>query len=101
MHLNGQSRTTVLVVGPLPPPLNGMTVMTAYALAAFENEGIPHEHLDTSDHREVGNVGRFDLRNVWLAFQHWIELDLRIRRRRPDLVYLPVAQSTLGFLRDA
>ena len=102
VHLNGHPRRpTVLVVGPLPPPLNGMTVMTAYALAAFENENVPHEHLDSSDHREVGNVGRFDLRNIWLAFQHWIELDLKLRRGRPDLVYLPVAQSTLGFLRDA
>jgi len=91
----------VLLVGPLPPPLNGMTVMTALARLALVREDIPCVHLDLSDHRTVGNVGRLDWSNVLLAFQHWAAMHRALAQERPRLVYLPIAQSTLGFLRDS
>ncbi len=90
----------ILAVGPLPPPLNGMTVMTAHVVNALRARGA-FSHLDTSDHREVGNVGRLDLRNVWLAFRHAWLMGRQIARVRPRLVYMPIAQGTLGILRDA
>ena len=92
---------TVLLVGPLPPPLNGMTVMTAHALEGLRGEGVQLVHVDTSDHRKVGNVGRLDLRNIWLAFSHAFRMFRAVRRTRPRLVYLPIAQGTLGILRDS
>ena len=91
----------ILLVGPLPPPLNGMTVMTALARLGLAREGVPVAHLDLSDHRTVGNVGRLDPRNVVLAFRHGARMHALLARTKPRLVYLPIAQSTLGFLRDA
>lgn len=95
------SRDPILLVGPLPPPLNGMTVMTALARLGLSREGVPLAFLDLSDHRPVGNVGRLDARNVLLAFRHSFRMLGALARTRPRLVYLPIAQSTLGFLRDA
>ncbi len=95
------ARLNGLIIGPLPPPLNGMTVMTAYVLTVLSRQGVEVEHFDTSDHRGVGNVGRLDPRNVWLALRHGVDLNRVVRRRKPKLIYLPVAQSTLGFMRDA
>ncbi len=94
-------RPQVLAIGPLPPPLNGMTVMTAYVLTSLSAQGVQVVHFDASDHREVGNVGRLDSRNVWLAFRHGFELYQATERIRPKAVYLPIAQSTLGLLRDS
>ncbi len=75
--------------------------MTSYVLKALADAGIPHVHLDTSDHREVGNVGRLDARNIWLALRHWRTMAGLVRANPPRLVYLPIAQGTLGFLRDS
>lgn len=92
---------TIAVIGPVPPPLNGMTVMTTHVLEALKRSGIRVVHIDTSDHRRVGNVGRLDFGNVVLAAKHAIGMAGAVTRDRPSIVYLPIAQGTLGFLRDA
>lgn len=93
-------RRRIAIIGPLPPPLNGMTVMTAHAIEAARRNKVDYVHVDTSDHREVGNVGRLDLRNVALAIQHAFSVCLALSRYKPRIMYLPIAQEALGFLRD-
>lgn len=93
-------RPTLLVVGPLPPPRFGMSVATERVLAYGMAESCRLVHVDTSDHRTVGNVGTFDLMNVWLAMLHGARFLRALLVCRPEVVYLPIAQNTLGLLRD-
>lgn len=90
----------LIVVGPLPPPLNGMTVMTSHILAGLRAGDWQHIHLDTSDHRGVGKIGTLDVTNIWLALGHAMDL-LFIKGASKSVLYLPIAQGSLGFLRDA
>jgi glycosyltransferase involved in cell wall biosynthesis len=94
-------RRAVLAIGPLPPPMNGMTVMTVRALEALQVQALNVQHLDTSDHRHVANVERLDLTNIYLALKHGLQAAVAMAVHRPSIVYLPIAQGTLGFLRDA
>ena len=95
------TRPKVLVIGPTPPPYFGVAVNTKALLeqplmkARFELL-----HLDTSDRRDIGNVGRFDFMNVWLAVRHGAEFLAKLVRDRPDVVYLPISPSYLGLVRD-
>jgi len=91
----------VLVVGPVPPPLHGVTVMTGALLDAVVDTGWEVAHVDTSDHRSVDNIGKFDLGNVVLALRHAADFARTLLRTRPDIVYLPLSQSVAGFARDA
>jgi glycosyltransferase involved in cell wall biosynthesis len=91
----------VLVVGPVPPPLHGVTVMTAALLEGAGATDLELIHLDTSDHRDMENVGEFDLRNVTLALRHAARFTRTLRQARPDLVYLPLSQALAGITRDA
>lgn len=91
----------VLVVGPVPPPLHGVTVMTAALLEGAADPDLELIHLDTSDHRSIDNVGLFDVRNVVLALCHVARFARTLRGARPDLVYLPLSQALAGFTRDA
>jgi glycosyltransferase involved in cell wall biosynthesis len=93
--------STVLVVGPLPPPFNGMTRMTHMVLRASLIGGLKTIHVDTSDHRPISTVGRIDFRNIFLALKHSVGFVSRLLLHRPDLVYIPVSRDRLGFLRDA
>ena len=93
-------RPRVLFVGQLPPPRNGMTVTTEALLGSVAAERLDIVHLDTSDHRGIANVARLDLRNVVLAALHGARFVLELVRRRPELVYLPIARNRLGVLRD-
>jgi hypothetical protein len=89
------------VVGPVPPPLHGVTISTSLVLASEElHERFDVEHLDTSDHRTHENVGRWELRNVLLGIRDAVRLGSRLRRGR-GVVYLPISQSAPGFIRDS
>lgn len=93
-------RPVALIVGPTPPPYNGMSVATDYLLRSAVAERFEVVHLDTADRRGLGNVGRFDLANVVGALNHGCRFLTLMLRRRPDIVYIPIAQNRLGFLRD-
>jgi glycosyltransferase involved in cell wall biosynthesis len=97
-----QKRLKVLIVGPLPPPHNGMSTMTVLALQAVANEPRIHgRHLDTSDHRTVSNVGRLEMTNAIAALGAWRRFVWQLVVFRPAMVYVPIAKNRLGFLRDS
>jgi glycosyltransferase involved in cell wall biosynthesis len=94
------SETRLIVVGPLPPPHYGVTVSTSLVLANEElDRRFAVEHLDTSDHRSVGNIGRWDAWNIVLAIAAVTRLIFRLRGRR-GVVYLPISQGLAGLARD-
>lgn len=96
-----RSRARVLVVGPLPPPAHGCSLFTRHLLQSRFAAEFDVVHADITDPRSVHNVGRFDAANVWYAMRHGTSFSRLLLVSRPDVVYIPVAQNTLGFLRDA
>jgi glycosyltransferase involved in cell wall biosynthesis len=95
-----QNRETVLIIGPTPPPAHGISVLTELLVRSDLKGSFEVVHLDTADRRTLDNVGRFELENVALALYHGARFLWLLLRRRPALVYLPVSESRLGFLRD-
>ena len=94
-------RPTVLLVGPTPPPVHGVSVHTRMLL---ETPALHRccrvAHLDTADRRSLKNIGRFDLQNVRLAVLHLARYTGMLRRKRPTAVYVQVSQTALAYLRD-
>jgi glycosyltransferase involved in cell wall biosynthesis len=93
-------RQALLVVGALPPPANGMTIMTGTVLGSPLAGSYRIVHVDLSDHRAIANVGRFDARNVALALLHCLRFAVGLARGA-RLAYVPIGRDRLGFLRDA
>ena len=95
------SKPVVLFIGPTPPPYQGISVLTFHLL----NSALAHEfclvHIDTSDRRSMANSEHLDFSNVYLALLHGVRCWWNMLRHRPDVVYLPISQSALGFLRDS
>jgi glycosyltransferase involved in cell wall biosynthesis len=96
------ARPSLIVVGPLPPPLHGVTISTELVLAnrALQSR-FAVRHLDTSDHGAVGEIGRWSVRNVALGALHAARFARMLARRDRGVVYLPVSQGLAGFMRDA
>jgi glycosyltransferase involved in cell wall biosynthesis len=57
-------------------------------------------HLDTADRRGLSNIGRFEIGNLFLAAKHGLKFLWLLLVRRPRIVYVPISQSWLPFLRD-
>jgi glycosyltransferase involved in cell wall biosynthesis len=91
----------VLVIGPLPTPYHGVATFMRDLLAHKPGERIEWLHLDTSDHRDAANLGRWDLANIFLGLSHLAALAWRCLKDRPRIVYLPLSQNKAAFFRDA
>ncbi len=95
------TKRRLIVVGPLPPPLHGVTVSTSLVLANPRlHERFDVRHLDTSDHRSGRNTGRWDLENIALGVQALIRL-IGMLSGRVGAVYIPISQNAGAFLRDS
>ena len=100
VNYQNMPKSSVLIIGPTPPPAQGVAVFTLAMLRSNLRSSFRIIHLDTSDRRTLSNVGRLDFRNIVLALWHGLQLQWLILREQPDLIYMPVSTKTLGFLRD-
>ena len=92
---------TILVIGPTPPPFHGVSVATAAILKSPLRERFRLCHLDLADRRGIQHVDKPDFHDVVLFLKQWWKLLAILRKERPVVVYLPISQSTIGFLRDS
>lgn len=91
----------VVVVGPLPPPMHGVANATVRIVSSpVLCERLSLLHLDTSDRRDLGNMGRIDLQNLVLAARHLAQLVAMCVIHRPHLVYYTLSQNPAALVRD-
>jgi len=83
-----------------PPPVMGPAVLGRLVLEA-PPEDVALLHVELSDRRPRARLGRLDPGNVLAALRAYARLFFLLLFRRPHLVYLPLTQTRLGFLRDA
>jgi glycosyltransferase involved in cell wall biosynthesis len=91
----------MLLIGPTPPPYHGVAVATQVLLDAKWGGCFKVLHLDLTDRRGIQHVDKPDLHDVWLFVTQWARLIVTLARYRPRLTYVPISQSTVGFLRDS
>ena len=95
------SKKRVLIIGPTPPPNHGVSIATRSLLESNLNESFSLLHLDTADRRGIEHVDKPDLHDLFLFLKQWFQLIRILITKRPEITYLPISQSTIGFLRDS
>jgi glycosyltransferase involved in cell wall biosynthesis len=90
----------ILIVGPLPPPHHGVTEYTQDLLQSGLRSCFEILHLDTSDRRNLDNLGKLEFTNIFLALRNEVQLVRRLLFDHPAIVYVPTSQNNLGFFRD-
>lgn len=96
----GTGAATIYVVGPVPPPYCGHAIMTAHAINALRAAGYRVTVFNLADAGRMGRSGVFSAGRlaeiVWVIFRLFGQVTIR----RPALVYITPAQSSLGAVRD-
>lgn len=90
----------LMIVGPLPPPIGGVETFTQAILESDAFAPFELAHCDTTKKRAKATQGRFDPLNFAWAFVHAMRLLRDTGRFHPDVVYVPVAGTWSGVLRD-
>jgi len=96
-----KDKKKIVFISPLPPPYMGPTVATRIILDSRLSDDFKLIHLDTSDHRPLNKLAVIDLFNIALAIKSYIVLLLYVIKFRPEMVYVPISQTTVGYLRDS
>lgn len=91
----------ILIIGPTPPPIHGVSIATETILNSSLQYRIQIIHLNTSDRRELSNIGKIDIKNISIAFIQFFKLLWLFIAKNPEIVYIPISQTSLGYLRDS
>jgi len=95
------NKETFIIIGKLPPPYIGPAVATQTILNSKLSDKYRLIHLDTSDHRAIDTLGKFDFWNFYIPIKSYILLIYYIIKTKPSLVYTTVSQSTVGYIKDS
>lgn len=91
----------LMIIGPTPPPYHGVSMATQMLLDSRLKAFFRLSLLDLADRRGIAYVNQPDLHDVFLFVRQWISFLWTLCRKRPDLVYLPISQTTIGVVRDS
>ncbi len=85
-----------------PPPFHGSSVYMRNIVELLRTDPeLEVQQLNISDDRyDVSNIGRLDLLNVSAALKAIMRLTVKLFRTRPEILYVPIAQNMLAYLRD-
>ncbi|MGB2866545.1 MAG: glycosyltransferase family 4 protein [Sedimentisphaerales bacterium] len=93
-------KKTIIFMAPTPPPFMGPSIATEIILNSRFTEEFNVIHIDTADRRPLSKLSKIDVTNIYLALKHYFLLIRKLLFNKVDLVYIPVSQTTIGFLRD-
>lgn len=91
----------VMLIGPIPPPISGVEIMTKNIKEIFEKSNkFDFCFFNSSKPTNNAERGRLGYKSVFYNGLLLIKLFFYMIHKRPNIVHLPVAQNKTGFLRD-
>ena len=91
----------VLLLGKLPPPYMGPSIATEILLKSGLKDRFELIHLDTKINKQINSFGKWNLDKVFRNIFIYVKMFSLLRKRKPDLVLIPISQTTMGFFKDS
>lgn len=90
-----------MLLGKLPPPYIGPAVATQIILGStLLAERFDLHHFDTRINASVSEMGKFRLSKLAVLGRMYSAFRQKMRRVKPAVVIVPIAQTPAGFLKD-
>lgn len=89
------------MLGKLPPPYMGPAIATQIILQSELKNRFQLVHLDTRINTSVATMGKWGFGKVRKNFDVYLRMKKILKEEKPDLVWVPISQTTLGFVKDA
>lgn len=96
-----QEKKKILILGKLPPPYIGPAIATEIILNSKLKDNFQLLHLDTKANDSIETLGKWGLKKIFKNFNIYTRLFNLCLQNKPDLVLIPISQTTVGFLKDS
>jgi len=95
------TKPKVLLLGKLPPPYMGPSIATEIILKSSLKEHFELIHLDTKINHEISAFGTWSFGKVFRNMSIYFKMISLARKTKPDIVLIPISQTTTGFFKDS
>ena len=96
-----ERKPRVLLLGKLPPPYMGPSLATQILLNSSLARRFDLAHVNTNVHEGLETIGTADAGKVLKNLSVYRDFLQTLRANDPDLVIVPISQSTIGFVKDS
>lgn len=93
-------RSKILILGKLPPPYMGPAIATQIILNSSLKDKFNLLHLDTGANTSLQTIGKWSIGKLFRNITIYFRLINILIKDRPQLVLIPISQSTLGYWKD-
>ena len=94
-------KETILILGKLTPPIIGPAIATEIILNSKLKDEFDLLHLDTRINKDLSTMGRWSFLKLFKSLTIYIDFIKIVKVGNPDLILVPISQTTMGFLKDA
>ncbi|HXB40158.1 MAG TPA: glycosyltransferase family 4 protein [Bacteroidia bacterium] len=91
----------ILILGKLPPPYMGPAVATEIILNSALKNTFELVHLNTKINTELDTFGKWSIGKVFKNISLYFRMLKLVSGKKPDLVLIPISQTTTGFFKDS
>lgn len=95
------TKTRVLILGKLPPPYMGPSIATEILLKSDLKNRFDLIHVDTKINHSISSFGRWNFSKISKNVSIYLNLVSVLRKRKPQIVLIPISQTTTGFIKDS
>lgn len=95
------NKKNIMILGKIPPPFMGPAVATLILLKSNLSETYNIIHVNTKINDDLRNIGKFSIRKLWNNFSLYSSMYSKIISKKPNLILIPISQSTIGFIKDS
>ncbi|MFC2175554.1 glycosyltransferase family 4 protein [Bacteroidota bacterium] len=96
-----QQKYKIVINGKLPPPYMGPAIATQVLLNSDLKNRFNLIHFDNTINKTINTQGKAELGKVLKTLGLYLSFLKLLRNEKPDLVLIPISQTTVGFLKDA
>ncbi|MEP7263918.1 MAG: glycosyltransferase family 4 protein [Bacteroidota bacterium] len=94
-------KKVILLLGKLPPPYMGPSIATQIILKSSLNNSFNLVHLDTKAYDDLNELGKWSFKKLKRNIGIYFRMRKLIKKNQPAIVWIPISQTTTGFLKDA
>jgi len=95
------TKKKVLLLGKLPPPYMGPAIATAIILNSSLKDKFELIFLNTKANDSINTLGKWSVGKIFKNFSLYFKLVGLILKNKPDLILIPISQTTSGFVKDS
>lgn len=95
------SKPKVILLGKLPPPYMGPAIATGILLNSDLKNRFGMLFLNTKANDSINTLGKWNVGKVFKNISIYARLLRMVIKHKPDLVLIPISQTTTGFIKDS